>query len=213
MRSRGLLWLWLWLLYLAVVPPTVATPTLTVAPDTLAAGAQPSAWNVTLVNITGATPNLNFMTTLSVFVANPVSTPTVPIGGCSANYSTSTPQSLNLDLPIACALSGTVSFTVPAVYLAPNPSGSTTVILSGLSTSLSTTINYTATRTPTPSDSPTTTPSPTTTTTPSRTATLTGTGSSTRTPNASLTRTPTTTASGTQTPTTTRTGTTSLSPT
>eukprot|EP00667_Euglena_gracilis_P026324 EG_transcript_31621 len=144
MGGRGLLWLCLWLLHPAVVPPAVATPTLTITPDTLDAGARPSAWNVTLADITtDANPSWIFNTTLPVFAANSTSTSTVSIAGCAANYSSSTAQSLTLDLPTPCTLSGTFSFTIPATYLAANPLGSTTVSLSGLNRPLSTTIDYT----------------------------------------------------------------------
>lgn len=58
----------------------VAAPTLTITPDTLAPGAQPSAWNVTLSDIISTNLDLTFTATLPVFVAHPAFTSNVPVG-------------------------------------------------------------------------------------------------------------------------------------
>lgn len=47
-----------------------------------------------------------------------------------------------LSLVNDCVLSGTLSFTIPAVYLAANPGGSVTVMLTAGSSILSTVIAY-----------------------------------------------------------------------
>eukprot|EP00667_Euglena_gracilis_P023172 EG_transcript_26081 len=152
----------------------VAAPTLTITPDTLAPRAQPSAWNVTLSDIISTNLDLTFTATLPVFVAHPAFTSNVPVGCAYYHYSSSTAQSLTL-YPLTYCGRGTFSFTVPDNYLAPNPSGSANVSLTGFSSPLSTIINYTGTvtssTTPSRSPSPTATPSHTPTGTTTRTMT------------------------------------------
>eukprot|EP00667_Euglena_gracilis_P009273 EG_transcript_9417 len=143
---------------------TAAPATLAVTPVTVAEGAQARQWTVTVSRLAPVAPRALQYIYLStcclgrLFVATPSAKPFGVVGGCSTT-ATATTTALLVHLPDDCALSGSVAFVVPAVFLAPNPGGNVSVHFSLGSNDLWTTVEYAAAgstlRTPsTPSKDP-----------------------------------------------------------
>eukprot|EP00667_Euglena_gracilis_P006915 EG_transcript_6975 len=129
-------------------PSSPGTPVvLSVVPDTLSAGVQPTHWTVTVSGLQPVAPRalqsiyLATCCVTSSFVATSSAKPVGLVGVCAAT-ATATTRAMLIYLPDACGLGSGVSFTIPAAFLAPNPGGNVSVFFSVGGNDLWTTVVY-----------------------------------------------------------------------
>eukprot|EP00667_Euglena_gracilis_P007477 EG_transcript_7560 len=134
-----------------------AAGSVTVEPDTIAAGEKPTYWNVTVSDmpVMKAGSWSSFTVTTSKTVFNEKANPRLilPIAGCNFTASYILTISMSLNVPHTCGLNSSFSFIIPTSYLSINPGGNVSVSINIGSNYLKTYIEYTP-DSPSPSASP-----------------------------------------------------------